>query len=299
MADYDDNYVFKFIILVTIASLVISVYEILHFDTSSTAALVANRGLLWETALFSCGGFFWMYPLLLLYVVIFKKHYAIAIICFVIYATIEIISTKRLFIVETAWIMVLVAYYYFKIGQIKQTRSIIIVFLALIVVFAYIFRNSQIDFAELFESQQARFDEDQIETNGFVRFTESKTVLGNSSPISLFLGHGFGVPISSYNKVATLHVGIANMIYLFGIWMVVPLIMLFFKSLSKITKIKTLYDRDKWRLLCMLVCAVHAPIFLFVGNFWVPDPSTTLFWYCLFRSLFTKPNIEPIVPVNN
>ena len=95
----------------------------------------------------------------------------------------NLIATKRLFIVETAWIVIILLYYLPRIrGRAKNVVPFIIFIVIITGALYYYSGTSSINMSELAESQTSRFEEEDIEATGFVRFRESGHAFAISSP---------------------------------------------------------------------------------------------------------------------
>lgn len=301
---YDDNEILKFIMFLAIPSCLLSLFELSRFDASDVARLVVVRGELWLHPIFYCASFFWLVNVLVISSFVNKNKYWLAALCFIISFILNLIATKRLFIVETAWIVIILLYYLPRIrGRAKNVVPFIIFIVIITGALYYYSGTSSINMSELAESQTSRFEEEDIEATGFVRFRESGHAFAISSPFSIIMGHGFGVPhhgLSTTSDNHSLHIGITNLIYQFGLFLVIPYLILLFRSLRGLRNIKSLYGNDRWRLISILVVLSQIPSFLFVASFWTPTPTTTFFWYFLCRSVMTKKsNIlenEKIIP---
>ena len=292
LTGFEDKEILKLLIILAVPSCLLSVFELSRTDASTINTLVATREGLWEQPVFFCATFFWLMVALLISSFIFKRNYFLAILCVILNAAINLISTKRLFIVEIAWMLLVLMFVLTRInGRAKNLLPLIIALAFVIGFSSYFLSRSSIDVNMWSEKQTSRFEEDDLESSGFIRFRESQRAFAKSPVVITMIGHGFGVPhhgISDFSNTHSLHIGITNIIYQFGLWLVIPYLIMLFRTLKEWRNVRWMYNIDKWRLVSLLVVIVQTPVFFFVGNYWTITPSVTFFWYFLCRSLITK-----------
>lgn len=289
LQEYDEKDIINFIKISIILSCIITIYELIIFDVSSIAVLISSRNL-WDIALFYCGVFFWCVPFLVLYSVVYNKLYAYAIIPFILALIINLISTKRGFVMEMIWLGVILLYFLKKLGKIRIVGQVLLVILASIIAIVGIIRFTQLDLNSLFEALKQRFDKEIVEDNGFVRFRESEIYFDSANLFDIVFGRGIGVQHHGLGKDdlgTALHIGVTNLIFKFGFFIVIVYLILLIRALRNVRYIPWLYVNNKWKLVALLVVLVQTPSFLFLANFWAVTPSTCFFWY--FLLIASKP----------
>ena len=288
LVDTREEHVVKFIVYTAVASITIAVYNLATFDTSSLFALIVQRGELWNSEIFYAAAPFWFVTFFFIYSCVTRKYYWLSVSSFLVYFVLQMIATKRTFIVESLWMFVILLIFFIVTGPKKGVRSFLWgIAIAVVVMFFYI-GHTDIDFSAIFESQANRLSESGMEDTGIVRFQESGRYYESASPFDIVMGKGLAVPHGGHPKnkmLCSLHIGINNIVLKFGLWLLIPYLLWLIRSLRKVGKIKQLYEQDPFGLACLLTVVVKTPIFFLIGNFWVPSPQTLFFWFCLFRSL--------------
>lgn len=287
LVDVDEKKITKFVLYTAICAIVFSLYDLAHFDASMLATLISMRAQLWGESIFFTATLFWFLWFLIIYAFVYKKYYWIAIISWLIFFVIEMIATKRIFIVQTGWTIVILLLFFHKTHQKKAFKSLIWVAVLAFVGVSLVISKSDIDFSSLFEAQENRMSSVEIEDTGFLRFRESSNYLSRASVIDIFMGKGlatkhFGHP--GNQTLTALHIGVTNILFKFGFWMLIPYIIFLYRMLGNIKRIRYLYLNDKFGLTCLLTALVQAPVFLLVGNYWSLSPALAFFWFCLLRS---------------
>lgn len=285
---YDKESILKFVILTAISTIFVTLLELSRIDLLDVLpSILVDRSSLWNNCFPFVASFFWYVQFLLVYSVVLKKNYGIALFAFGLFALLNLLATKRQFMVETAWLLCLILYYLYKTKCIKEFRNIIIILLAALFIFLIVGKVLNLDISFLFEATQSRFDKDDVETSGFVRFVESEVYFDSASFIDVIFGRGLGVPHHGLEGPNTaLHIGITNLILKFGLFVAPLFVILVLKLLPKLLKIEKYAKTDPWLVVCLLSAFATIPSFFFLANCWTFTPGISFFVYTLMYSYY-------------
>lgn len=281
----DKHFIISLIKTIAIISCIITLYELINFDFSQLGVLVVDRSALWNVRLYKCGTFFWFVPYLLIYAIVYKDGVVIAIVAWIFAMIINSIATKRMFWVETFWGIFVVFLFLIKIRQFKQVKMIVAVAVVALIGVTYLLTVDVIELDALFEAQQERMTGDQIEATGFSRFRETEKYFSMTSPVDWIIGKGLGVAHHGLGGPNTaLHIGITNIILKFGLFLLIPYLILLLKTLRGYKHIRVLRSKNDWKAFSILCVIANTPLFLLVSNFWAMTPVVTFFWYFLINA---------------
>ena len=201
---------------------------------------------------------------------------------------VNLMATKRLFVVQSAWILAILMLFFYMTKQRKEMKILILIIPIVLLLGLVAFSYFDLDYHVFLEALEERSSSDNVEDSGFERFRESESYLNGASFFDLIMGKGFGVEHGGLGYDTTdLHIGFTNLILKYGIWMLILFVPLAIKSFFSIFKMRDYYQKDPWRVVCMLVSIVNVPMFCTVANFYTLSPNTAFFWYCLIRSTYS------------
>lgn len=283
--------IFKYIFLLSIIGIIIVLKEFIFYDASQAAVVLVDRVLIHDIPLFKSISLLWMFTLLIIISFVFKKYFLLAGIVWTLNMIVNLMATKRLFVVQTAWILVILLLFFYITKQSKQMKVLLIIIPVVLLLGVVAFSFFDLDYHVFIEALEERSSADNVEDTGFIRFRESANYFKTASFSDIIMGKGFGVIHHGLGENNTdLHIGFTNLILKHGIWMLFLFIPLVLKSFLSIFKMRNYYYSDPWRVVCILVTLVNVPMFCTVANFYTLSPNTALFWYCLIRSTYTPNN---------
>lgn len=296
MTQISEEKIFKFLFVISIVGVAFVIKEFVFYDPEQTASVLLERGMIHDIPLFQSITLLWTFTLLLIISFVYKKYFLLAGVVWALCMVVNLMATKRLFVVQSAGILAILLFFFYMTKQRKEMKVMIILLPVMILIGISVFSYMDLDYNELLEALKERSTEDAVEDTGFARFRESENYLHGASIIDIVMGKGFGVVHGGLGRETTdLHIGITNLILKYGIWMVPLFVILALRCIFSIPKLRYFYETDRWRVVCILVTLVNVPQFCTVANFFTLSPNTTFFWYCLIRSTYTpKKNAIPV-----
>jgi len=288
MNQISEEKIFKFLFIISVAGIFFVLKEFVFYDPAQAATVLLERGLIHEIPLFQSITLLWMFTLLIFIAFVYKKHFLLAGIVWALNMIVNLMATKRLFVVQTAWILVILMLFFHMTKQRKEMKVLLIIIPIALLLGVAAFSYFDLDYHVFIDALEERSSAANVEDSGFVRFRESESYLSGASSFDILMGKGFGVVHRGLGFDTTdLHIGFTNLILKYGIWMLLLFIPLVIKSFFSVFKMRDYYRKDPWRVVCLLVTMVNVPMFCTVANFFTLSPSTAFFWYCLIRSTYS------------
>lgn len=296
MTQIPEEKIFRFIFLISLVGIFFVLKEFYYYDPSQAAEVLMERGLIHDIPLFQSISILWMFTLLIMISFVYKKQFLLAGVVWALNMVVNLMATKRLFVVQTAWILAVLMLFFTVTKQRKEMKVLVILIPIVLLLGIAAFSYFDLDYQVFIESLEERSNADNIESSGFARFRESENYFNSASIIDIIMGKGLGVIHHGLGEDNTdLHIGITNLILKYGIWMFPLFISLVIRSLVSVLKMRNYYRDDPWRVVCILVSIVNIPMFCTVANFYTLNPNTAFFWYCLIRSTYSpKKNAIPV-----
>ncbi len=288
MTQIPEEKIFKFLFIISIVGIIFVLKEFIYYDPSQAATVLLERSLIHEIPLFQSITLLWMFSLLIFIAFVYKKHFLLAGVVWALNMIVNLMATKRLFVVQSAWILAILMLFFYMTKQRKEMKILILIIPIVLLLGLVAFSYFDLDYHVFLEALEERSSSDNVEDSGFERFRESESYLNGASFFDLIMGKGFGVEHGGLGYDTTdLHIGFTNLILKYGIWMLILFVPLAIKSFFSIFKMRDYYQKDPWRVVCMLVSIVNVPMFCTVANFYTLSPNTAFFWYCLIRSTYS------------
>jgi hypothetical protein len=261
--------------LVAIGGIIVFLYIIFVRKIDIIVAL--RRGYVW-TDIFYFGPVYWAIIPFAILSFLEGKNIKLSIIYWICSVILNLIFLKRFIIIDSLLMLIVLCIILFDKNKIN--KKLLLKILAFVAVSACIvIATLGHKILPLFDMVMNRFKESSdLET--FDRFVEAQNYFKTTNIVDILLGKGFlntqyGLGIQGY----ALHVGWSNFIFKGGIFLLIAVIIPYFKMLSLLSNLKRLPMKIKFSVYMMMVYAVRL-IYVNMHSF---VPEMLIFFYCLFN----------------